>query len=184
MRALHDLVQQGKVRYIGCSNLPAKALAAAQDIARARGLTAFVCCQDEYSLLERDIERELLPAIKARGLGLLPYFPLASGLLTGKYRRGAPMPPGSRLARNTAHAADFITERNWRVVEALSDFSARQGRSLIELAFGWLLSHPEVTSVIAGATSAEQVEANVRAAGWQLSAGELAEVDRLTHAAG
>ena len=184
LRALHDLVQQGKVRYIGCSNLSAKALFAAQQVARARNLTAFVCCQDEYSLLERDIERELLPAIKQRGLGLLPYFPLASGLLTGKYRRGAPLPPGSRLARNTAHAADYLTEHNWRVVEALSEFSVRQGRSLIELAFGWLLSHPEVTSVIAGATSPEQVEANVGAAGWQLSAGELAEVDRLANAAG
>ena len=184
LRALHDLVQQGKVRYIGCSNLSAKALGAAQEIAHARGLTAFVCCQDEYSLLERGIERELLPAIRARGLGLLPYFPLASGFLTGKYVRGAPLPPGARLSKNTAHAADFITEHNWSVVEALSKFSVRQSRSLIELAFGWLLGHPEVTSVIAGATSAEQVEANARAAGWQLSADELAEVDRLTRAAG
>jgi aryl-alcohol dehydrogenase-like predicted oxidoreductase len=92
------------------------------------------------------------------------------------------MPTGSRLTRNTAHAADFLTEHNWRVVEVLTEFSARQGRSLIELAFGWLLSHPEVTSVIAGATSAEQVEANVGAAAWQLSTGELAEVDRLTRA--
>ena len=184
LRALDDLVRQGKVRFIGCSNLPAKDVIAAQATARAHGLTPFVSCQDEYSLLEREIERELLPVIKARGLGLLPYFPLASGLLTGKYVRGAPLPRGTRLARNAAHAADYLTDRNWRVVEALGDFARRQGHSLIELAFGWLLSHPEVTSVIAGATSAEQVEANVAAAGWRLSADELAEVDRLTREAG
>ncbi len=125
----------------------------------------------------------MLPVIAARGLGLLPYFPLASGLLTGKYVRGAPPPRGTRLARNSAHAADYLTERNWRVIEALGDFARRRGRSLIELAFGWLLSHREVTSVIAGATSPAQIEANVAAAGWRLSAAELAEVDRLTRAA-
>src|SRR4029077_7305491 len=95
LRALDDLVRQGKVRFIGCSNLSAQQVIAAQDVARRHGLTAFVSCQDEYSLLVRDIERELLPAAKARGLGILPYFPLASGLLTGKYRRGAPLPPGT-----------------------------------------------------------------------------------------
>ena len=184
LRALDDLVRQGKVRFIGCSNLPAKDVIAAQATARAHGLTPFVSCQDEYSLLEREIERELLPVITARGLGLLPYFPLASGLLTGKYVRGTPLPPGTRLARNAAHAADYLTDRNWRVVEALGDFARRKGHSLIELAFGWLLSHPEVSSVIAGATSAEQIEANVAAAGWRLSADELAEVDRLTREAG
>jgi aryl-alcohol dehydrogenase-like predicted oxidoreductase len=184
LRALDDLVRQGKVRFIGCSNLSAKEVAAAQETARAHGLTSFVSCQDEYSLLEREIERELLPVITARGLGLLPYFPLASGLLTGKYVRGAPLPRGTRLAKNSTHAADYLTERNWRVVEALGDFARRRGHSLIELAFGWLLSHPEVTSVIAGATSAAQIEANVAAAGWRLSDDELAEVDRLTRAAG
>ncbi len=184
LRALDDLVRQGKVRFIGCSNLSAQEVVAAQETARAHGLTPFISCQDEYSLLEREIERELLPVIAARGLGLLPYFPLASGLLTGKYVRGAPPPRGTRLARNSAHAADYLTERNWRVVEALSDFASRRGHSLIELAFGWLLSHPEVSSVIAGATSPAQVEANVAAAGWQLSNDELAEVDRLTRAAG
>ena len=184
LRALDDLVRQGKVRFIGCSNLSAQEVVAAQETARAHGLTPFISCQDEYSLLEREIERELLPVIAARGLGLLPYFPLASGLLTGKYVRGSPPPRGTRLARNSAHAADYLTERNWRVVEALSDFASRRGHSLIELAFGWLLSHPEVSSVIAGATSPAQVEANVAAAGWQLSNDELAEVDRLTRAAG
>jgi aryl-alcohol dehydrogenase-like predicted oxidoreductase len=179
LRALDDLVRQGKVRYIGCSNLPARDVVAAQEIVRQHGLAAFVSCQDEYSLVERDIERELMPVIVERGLGLLPYFPLASGLLTGKYQRGAPMPPGSRLARNASHAADYMTERNWRLVEALTALSQRHGRSLIELAFGWLLSHAPVASVIAGATSAEQVEQNVHAATWRLSPGLLAEVDAI-----
>ena len=180
LRALDDLVRQGKVRFIGCSNLSAQQVIAAEDAARQHGLAAFVSCQDEYSLLVRDIERELVPAAKARGLGILPYFPLASGLLTGKYRRGAPLPPGSRLAKNPRHADEFITERNWRIVGELAAFAARRGRSMLELAFGWLLRDGVVASVIAGATTPEQVEQNIGAAGWKLSAEELAEIDRIT----
>ena len=180
LRALDELVRQGKVRFIGCSNLSAQQVIAADDAARQHGLAAFVSCQDEYSLLVRDIERELVPAAKARGLGILPYFPLASGLLTGKYRRGAPLPPGSRLAKNPRHADEFITERNWRIVGELAAFAARRGRSMLELAFGWLLRDGVVASVIAGATTPEQVEQNVGAAGWKLSAEELAEIDRIT----
>jgi aryl-alcohol dehydrogenase-like predicted oxidoreductase len=180
LRALDDLVRQGKVRFIGCSNLSARQVIAAQDVARQRGLAAFVSCQDEYSLLVRDIERELLPAAKARGLSILPYFPLASGLLTGKYRRGAALPPGTRLAKNPRHAQEFISERNWRIVAALEAFVARRGRSMVELAVGWLLRDPVVASVIAGATTPEQVEQNVSAAGWTLSAEDLAEIDRIT----
>ena len=127
-----------------------------------------------------DIERELIPAAKARGLGILPYFPLASGLLTGKYRRGAPLPLGSRLARSAHHAQDFISERNWRIVGELTAFAARRGRSLLALAVSWLLRDAVVASVIAGATTPEQVEQNVAAAGWTLSAEELAEIDRIT----
>ena len=180
LRALDELVRQGKVRFIGCSNLSAQQVIAADDAARQHGLAAFVSCQDEYSLLVRDIERELVPAAKARGLGILPYFPLASGLLTGKYRRGAPLPPGSRLAKNPRHADEFITERNWRIVGELAAFAARRGRSMLELAFGWLLRDGVVASVIAGATTPEQVEQNVGAAGCKLSAEELAEIDRIT----
>jgi aryl-alcohol dehydrogenase-like predicted oxidoreductase len=180
LRALDELVRQGKVRFIGCSNLSAQQVIAADDAARRHGLAAFVSCQDEYSLLVRDIERELVPAAKARGLGILPYFPLASGLLTGKYRRGAALPPGSRLAKNPRHADEFITERNWRIVGELAAFAARRGRSMLELAFGWLLRDGVVASVIAGATTPEQVEQNVGAAGWKLSAEELAEIDRIT----
>jgi len=180
LRALDELVQQGKVRYIGCSNLSAQQVIAAQDMASRHGLAAFVSCQDEYSLLERDIERELIPAAKARGLGILPYFPLASGLLTGKYRRGAAPPPGSRLAKNQRHAQDFLSEHNWRIVGELEAFALRHGRTMLELAFGWLLRDPAVASVIAGATSPEQIEQNVRAAYWTPSAEELAELDRIT----
>ena len=180
LRALDDLVRQGKVRFIGCSNLSAQQVIAAQDAARRHGLTAFVSCQDEYSLLVRDIERELLPAAKARGLGILPYFPLASGLLTGKYRRGTPPPPGTRLAKNPRHAQEFISERNWTIVAALERFAASRGRSLVELAVSWLLRDPVVASVIAGATTPEQVEQNIDAAGWTLSAQDLAEIDRIT----
>jgi aryl-alcohol dehydrogenase-like predicted oxidoreductase len=180
LRALDDLVRQGKVRFIGCSNLSARQVSEAHETARRHGLAAFVSCQDEYSLLARDIERELIPAAKARGLGILPYFPLASGLLTGKYRRGAPLPPGSRLARSAHHAQEFGSERNWRIVGELTAFAARRGRTLLALAVSWLLRDAVVASVIAGATTPEQVEQNVGAADWTLSAEELAEIDRIT----
>ena len=180
LRALDELVRQGKVRFIGCSNLSAQQVSAALETARQQELAAFVSCQDEYSLLARAIERELIPLAQARRLSILPYFPLASGLLTGKYRRGAPLPEGSRLAKNPRHAQEFISERNWRVVGELEAFAARRGRSMLELAFGWLLRDQVVASVIAGATTPEQVEQNVRAASWVLSAEDLAEVDRIT----
>jgi aryl-alcohol dehydrogenase-like predicted oxidoreductase len=180
LRALDDLVRAGKVRWIGCSNLSATQVDEAQDVAKRDGLASFVSCQDEYSLLARGIERELIPTVKAHGMGVLPYFPLASGLLTGKYRQGAPLPAGSRLSKNTRHAAEFITERNWRTVGALEEFARRRGHSILELAFSWLLRDPVVPSVIAGATSPEQVEQNIAAAGWTLSPEDLAEIDRIT----
>ena len=180
LRALDDLVRQGKVRFIGCSNLSAQQVAEAQATARRHGLAQLVSCQDEYSLLVRDVERELVPTAKRLGLGLLPYFPLASGLLTGKYKRGAALPPGSRLSKNARHAQRFANERNWRIVGELEAFAARRGHTLLELAFSWLLRDEVVASVIAGATSPQQVEQNVRAAGWKLSAEDLAEIDRIT----
>jgi aryl-alcohol dehydrogenase-like predicted oxidoreductase len=180
LRALDDLVRQGKVRFVGCSNLPAKQVAEAQATAQQHGLSAFVSCQDEYSMLVRDVERELVPTAKSLGLGLLPYFPLASGLLSGKYQRGAPLPAGSRLSKIARHAQRFASERNWRIVGELEAFAARRGRTLLELAFSWLLRDEVVASVIAGATTPQQVEQNVRAAGWKLSAEGLAEIDRIT----
>ena len=180
LRALDDLKQAGKIRFIGCSNLSAKQIEQAQNVAARDRLISFVCCQDEYSLIERGPEKDQLAAMNKYGLGLLPYFPLASGLLTGKYRRDAPLPPGTRLARSAHHADDLLTARNWRIVEALSAFAAAHGRSLLELAMSWLVSRPYVSSIIAGATRPEQVEQNVAAVGWTLTPTDLAEIDRIT----
>jgi aryl-alcohol dehydrogenase-like predicted oxidoreductase len=179
LRALDDLVRQGKVRHVGCSNLSGTQIDEARRIAQRHGLTSFVSAQDRYSVLERDIERELIPALQRNGMALLPYFPLASGLLSGKFKRGAPMPPNTRMSQ-PRYADRFVNDRNWRLVEELEAFARRRGRSLLELAFGWLLGQPVVASIPAGASSPEQVEQNVRAAGWKLSAEELAEVDGIT----
>jgi aryl-alcohol dehydrogenase-like predicted oxidoreductase len=179
LRTLDDLVRQGKVRYIGCSNYAAWQVVEAAWTARDRNLEAFISCQDEYSLVARDIERELLPAIESYGLGLLPYFPLASGLLTGKYKRSA-LPEGTRLATVQGLAQRYLTEENRQKVAKLEAFAKERGHSLLELAFAWLLARPLVASVIAGATTPEQVEQNVKAAAWELSPADLAEIDRLT----
>lgn len=136
--------------------------------------------QDEYRLLARGHEAHLFPALQAFGLGLLPYYPPAGGLLTGKYQREAPPPQGARLAYTKAAADKFLTERNWERVRALSAFCAARGRTLVELAFSWLAARPPVASVIAGATKPEQIDANIAAAGWRLSAEEMNEVNRIT----
>jgi aryl-alcohol dehydrogenase-like predicted oxidoreductase len=181
LRTLDDIVRQGKVRYIGLSNFPAWRLTEAQWTARTHGLTPFISNQDEYSLVFRAPEAELMPAARAAGMGMLPYFPLASGLLTGKYRRNAPMPAGTRLTSTQRLADRYLTERNWAIAEKLGDFVATRGRTMLELAFSWLLAQPPVTSVIAGATKPEQLEQNVKADGWKMTAEELAEIDRITH---
>jgi aryl-alcohol dehydrogenase-like predicted oxidoreductase len=181
LRALDDLKKAGKVRAIGCSNLSAAQLEEALAVAQRNNLTSFVTAQDEYSLLERELEQDRLPIMRQHGLGLLPYFPLASGLLTGKYKHNAPLPPGTRLARNPPRHADaFINARNWRMVDALGAFAAQRGHTLLELAMSWLASRPYIPSVIAGATRPEQVEQNIAAIGWTLSAADLAEIDRIT----
>ena len=131
-------------------------------------------------LLAREPDLGLLDAMAANGLGMLPYFPLASGLLTGKYRRGAPPPPGARLAITPVLSDHFVTEQNWSVLEALETYCAARGRTLLELAFSWLLSRPTVASVIAGATRPEQIAQNIAATGWALAPDELAEIDRIT----
>jgi aryl-alcohol dehydrogenase-like predicted oxidoreductase len=143
-------------------------------------LNAFISYQNEYSLLVRDIDQELIPAMQAYGLGLLPFYPLAGGMLTGKYKRNAPMPQGARLTYAKATADRYLTDENWSIVERLESFSARRGHSLLELAVSWLAARPTVSSVIAGATKPEQVEQNIRAADWKLTPEDLAEIDRLT----
>ena len=179
LRALDDLVRQGKVRYIGCSSTPAWKLIDMQWTARHHGLDRLIAFELEYSVLVRDAEREHVPALRAHGLGLLPYYPLASGLLSGKYRRGSPLPEAGRITRGERYANRFLTESNWTRVEALEAFARGCGRSLLELAFGWLVTQPVVPSVIAGATSPEQVAMNIQAIGWTLDAAELAEIDRI-----
>jgi aryl-alcohol dehydrogenase-like predicted oxidoreductase len=180
LRALDDLVHQGKVRAIGCSNLSAAQVDEAQATSQRLKLASFVSCQDEYSLLAREIEAELVPAIERHGLTLLPYFPLASGMLTGKYRRGAKPPPGTRLSRISNHADRFLNDANFALVEQLEAFAAARGHSLLDLAFSWLAARPYVASVIAGATKPEQIDANIKAVGWQLTPAEVAEIDRLS----
>ena len=177
--ALDDLVRQGKVRYIGCSNFSGWQVADATWIARSSQLTPFVSAQNLYNLLDRRIERELVPACRRFGLGILPYFPLASGLLTGKYRRGQPVPEGSRLAE-PRFGERALTDTNFDRVEKLEAFAKAAGRPLLHLAVGWLASQPEVSSVISGATSPEQLEQNAHAIEWQLSAEELIEVAPLS----
>jgi aryl-alcohol dehydrogenase-like predicted oxidoreductase len=175
--ALNELVRAGKVRDIGCSNFTEDQLREARASVRP-GAATFVSVQNEYSLMHREPERDVLPECERMGLAFLPYFPLASGLLTGKYRRGKPAPPGSRISEGR-HYASLLSEQNMAVVEELIQFAESRGRTILELAISWLLARPVVASVIAGATKPEQVRANVAAAGWRLSEAEIAEVDAI-----
>jgi len=171
LEALDGLVRAGKVVHIASSNVSADQIAAAASAAEARGWPAFAGIQIHWNLLNRDVEDSVVPAAEVAGLGVVPYFPLASGLLTGKYRRGEPFPPGTRLARNERFAAG-ATDENFDRIEAYEAFAAERGHTLTELAVAWLLAQPVVASVIAGATTPEQVRANAAAASWVLSAEE------------
>jgi aryl-alcohol dehydrogenase-like predicted oxidoreductase len=168
LRALDDLVRQGKVRYIGCSNFAAWQAVEAQCTAKQYGLNPLASCQNEYNLLERDAKKELIPAMQSHGMGLLPYYPLAGGVLTGKYQRGTAPAAGTRFAATPRLADRYWSTHNWSVIESLEKFCAARGKGLLDIAFGWLLAQPVVASVIAGATSAEQLERNVAASTWQL----------------
>jgi len=177
---LDDLVAEGKVRYAGASNLAGWQIADADWAARSHELAPFVCAQNEYNLLVRDVEREEMPACIRFQLGLIPYFPLAMGALTGKYHRGEVPPPGTRLAVSPQSARHVLTDSNFDIIEALHDFANDRDRSLVDIAIGWLAAQPQVASVIAGASTPEQVQANVRAATWVPTAADLAEIDRIT----
>jgi len=179
LRAFDDLVRQGKARYIANSNFAGWQIAEAEFTARQAGTARFIGCQSEYNLLERGIEKEVIPALGAYNLGLVPYFPLASGLLTGKYRKDA-MPKGARLTEGAWFAEHHQLERNWAKVEALRAFCEKRGRKMTELAMSWLASRPQVASIIAGATKPEQVEDNAAAVGWALTPDELKEIDGIT----
>jgi aryl-alcohol dehydrogenase-like predicted oxidoreductase len=175
--ALNDLVRAGKVREIGCSNFSVEQLREAEAAVRP-GAARFVSVQNEYNLLHRDPERDVIPECRRLGIAFLPFFPLASGLLTGKYRKGQPLPPGSRLA-TVERFAKTATDRNLAIVESLLQFATSRGHTLVELAMSWLASRPTIMSVIAGATSAKQVKLNATAVNWRFTAEELAEIDAI-----
>ncbi len=177
MSALDDLVKSGKVRYIGHSNFSGWQTAEAHYISRARRIAPFISAQNEYSLINRKVEAELVPASKKFGVSILPYFPLASGLLTGKYKRGEDRPSG-RL-QSGPMADRMLTDANFERTEKLTEYAESRGHTILELAMSWLASKPEIGSVIAGATRPDQVEANANAANWRLTAEEMKEVDAL-----
>ncbi len=178
--ALTELVRAGLVRYIGHSNFSALQIATAAAAARELGAVPFISAQNHWSLLERGAEHDVVPAARQFGLGVLPYYPLDNGLLTGKVRRGVPPGEGTRLSGRP----DYITEAKLDKVEALADWSGQHGRTMLEVAIGGLAALPGCTSVIAGATSAEQVRANAAAGDWVPEPGELTEIDKITAVAG
>jgi aryl-alcohol dehydrogenase-like predicted oxidoreductase len=179
--ALDELVKAGKVREIGCSNFSADRLREVEEATR-EGAARFVSVQNEYSLLNREPERDVLHEVERAGMAFVPYFPLANGLLTGKYRRGQNAPAGSRL--DSGRGERLLTDRNLAVVERLVEFSERRGHKILELAFSWLLRRPAVASVIAGATSPGQARRNAAAAGWKLTDKELTEIDLIVTSTG
>ena len=177
LSALDDLVRQGKVRYIGCSNFAAWQICEALWASDRKNLTPFVSVQPRYNIFDRAIERELVPFCKQYGIGIIPYSPLAGGILTGKYKEGEAPPPDTRAGRNQRMQSQLNSETLGKV-SALRKWSEDKGHTVGELALAWLLSRPEVSTIIAGATRPEQVDANAKAADWKLSPDELKEIDQ------
>jgi aryl-alcohol dehydrogenase-like predicted oxidoreductase len=180
LAALGEQIRAGKVRHVGCSNLPAWRVAEAHYAARDIGIEGFISMQEEYSLLVRDAERDLIDVANHYRMGFLPFFPLASGLLTGKYRLGQEAPPGTRLADLKNMTRRYFNDANLAKVETLIAFAEARGRTLLELAMSWLMLQPVVSSLIAGASTPAQMQQNAEAATWKMSADDLAELDRLT----
>jgi aryl-alcohol dehydrogenase-like predicted oxidoreductase len=178
LRGLDDLVRSGKIRYVGASNFLAWQLARANVLADVHSWTPFVVTQEHYHMLERSVEKEMLPFCASQGVGLIPYFPLAGGFLTGKYQRGQPAPAGSRGESNN-YVQQYMTPETYTRIERLSEWAAAREYTLGDLAHAWLLSHPQVSSVISGATKMEQVQANVKAAGWELKPNEVEEINKI-----
>ena len=179
MRALDDMVSQGKVRYIGCSNYSAWQICEAQWVAQIHHFTPFVSVQPAYNLLNRGIERELVPFCTQYGIGIIPYSPLASGFLTGKYRQGQPAPEGTRGYNNQMFGR-IMTDRNFEILGKLEEFAQQRGHGVGELAMAWLFAQPMVCTVIAGATRPEQVEENAKSVEWKLTSEEVQELDQVT----
>jgi aryl-alcohol dehydrogenase-like predicted oxidoreductase len=179
LETLTELVSEGKVRCVGSSNLAGWQIADADWMSRTRGLTRFVTVQNEYSLLNRSVEEEVVPACAHFDVGMIPYSPLGNGVLTGKHRRGQGAVPGSRLATSSGGASRWLSDRNFDIVEALEAFAAERGVTVLDVAIGGLAAQPQVLSVIAGATTPEQVRANARAGTWRPTAADLEELDRI-----
>lgn len=177
LRALEDLVRGGKVRYIGASNFTSWQLARSQAISELRGWNSFVVSQEEYHMLQRDLERDVIPYARYAKLGIVPYFPLAGGLLTGKYKRGDAISP-----TRAAYVTQFLTDKNFEIIERLRAFASASDRSVGDLAIAWLLAEPQVCSVISGATTPEQVSDNARASDWYLSSDEYKTVREILEA--
>ena len=175
LRALEDATRAGKIRYAALSNHPAWRVAEAAGIAASRGWSPLAASQMEYSLVERAVEREMVPACEHFGVSLVPYFPLAGGFLTGKYERGAPPPPNTRFGR-AQQRPRYLTDENFEKLEHWKAFAAERGHTMTDLAFAWLLAHPVVCSVIAGAVSPDQIAANARSVEWDLGASAIAEL--------
>ncbi len=181
LRTLDDLVRMGKVRYIGCSNFKAYQLCQAMETSKRLNLEAFVTAQEFYNLIDRGIEQELVPCYQTYGLGLIPYRPLRSGFLTGKYRRGERVPSGSRYGvRPDFMRSVFLSDHNFDILEKLEKFAEERNHIVGELAIAWLLSHPWVSSVIAGSTKPEQIAANLKGSQWKLSPEEIAQINAIT----
>ena len=180
LQAMNDLVRAGKVRFIGCSNFSAWELCEALWISKVAGLDSFVSVEPRYNLMERSIEEELAPCCQTYNIGVIPWYPLAAGFLTGKYRRGEAIPAGTRFSSNPTMYGRMMTDANFDRLEKLQTFASEHGHSMAELAISWLISRQWVTTVIAGVTKTEQVSANVTAAKWKLTADEMTRLDRAT----
>ncbi len=180
LRALDDLIKAGKVRYIGCSNFAAWELCEALWTSRSAGLNSFIALQSRYSLLDRHIEEEVVACCQAYGTGIIPWYPLAGGFLTGKYHRGQAPPQGTRFSSNPGLYGRMLSDGNFDQLDILASFASEFKRSVAELAIAWLLSHPWVSTVIAGVTKTEQIASNVRAAEWRLTSEDMARLDQTT----
>ena len=184
LTTLNDLVRSGKVRYIGCSNFAGWQIAQAMETSRKESLEAFVSNQPEYSMLNRSIETEILPACENYKLGILPFFPLANGFLTGKYKRNQPPPSGTRLSESAESSNAYFTSKNFDIIEKLEQLANDANHTVTELAISWLLSNNNVSSVISGATKTSQLEINAKAADWDLETDVLDEIEIILNSKG
>ncbi len=182
LRALDDLVRSGKVRYIGASAYAAWQLAEANVLAELRGWSSFVTVQSHYHMLERDVEKEVFPYCRTHNVGFIPYFPLAGGFLTGKYKRGQDVPSGSR-GETSSYVQNYMTDANYTIVEQLTTWAEERDHTMAELALAWLLAQPQVCSVISGLTRLEHLQQNVKAADWELTAVDLEEINTILNGA-